>query len=198
MMRSFRKFSGFCFTSLLILFSLSMIGCGGSGEPFTMVTTSTIIIGDPGPSSFSFLVDPIQQTVEGGLTADVVNELNDRWELVVQDLEVVANFDGIGQISLVLDPNFESTATVYKLNRNNQPFGTNTMTLSLIVETPEQNLTFSQLALSSNNAILTLNQDLPLIDFFVQGQPKQIDLASLQVLIPSELIISTEDPQLGL
>lgn len=178
-----------------IFATLSFTACGGSGEPFTMVTTATIIVGDAGPSPVSFLVDPVQQTVEGGLVADVVNELSDRWELTVLSLDVTANFDGIGPINLVLDPNFESTATVFKLNRNNQPAGTNTMTLSLIVETPDQNLTFSQLALSSDTATLSLDQDLPAIGFFFEGQPKEIDLSSLQILIPSELIVSTEDPQ---
>lgn len=191
----FRKVAGRLGLTVAMLVPFALTACGSSGEPFTMVTTATIVVGDAGPSPFSFLVDPVTQTVEGGLVADVVNELSDRWELTVLDLDVTANFDGIGPINLVLDPNFESTATVFKLNRNNQPSGTNTMTLSLIVETPDQNLTFSTLALSSNDAILTLDQDLPEIDFFFQGQAKALDLSSLQILIPSELIVSTEDPQ---
>ena len=180
---------------LFFLVSLGLTACGGSGEPFEMVTTATIIIGDAGPNPFSFLVNPIQETSQGQMTADVVNELNDRWDLTVLDLSVTLDFAGIGPVNIVLDPNFESSATVFKLNRNNQPSGINQMTLSVIIETPDQNLTYSQMSLSSNTATLALDEDLPTLDFFFQGQPKELDFSSLEILIPSELIHSTEDPQ---
>ncbi|MCE9625009.1 MAG: hypothetical protein K8R69_06090, partial [Deltaproteobacteria bacterium] len=88
-----------------------------------------------------------------------------------------------------------STATVFKLNRNNNPAGTNVMDLSLIIETPEQNLTVSHISLSSNDALLELAQDLAPITFFVGGQAKEIDLSALEVQIPFQLISSDFDPQ---
>jgi len=179
---------------VLAVFALSFFGfsaCGNSGEPFTMDVTSTLIVSDASPSTNN----PVQQIVDGTLHAQVTNEFRDRFELEIMDFEVDANFDGVGPITLVLDPNFASTATVFKLNRSNTPFGTNTMNLSLIVETPEQNLTLSQMSLSSDNATLELAQNLPTLNFFVGGQPKQFDLSALAIQIPVQLIVSTGDNQ---
>jgi len=184
-----------CAGLILFVASLFFTACGSSGQPFVMDTNATIIVGDSGPSSVEFLINPVQQIAPGTLTADIDQELNDRFNLAVTDFSVTTTFDGVGSINLVLDPNFASTATVFKLNRNNNPFGTNVMDLSLIVETPEQNLTLSHISLSSNDALLELAQDLPPITFFVGGQPKEFDLSALEVQIPVQLISSGFDPQ---
>ncbi|MFO1463945.1 MAG: hypothetical protein U1F66_09195 [bacterium] len=186
-----QKFSRACLPFTLLASMLSLGACGSSGQPFVMDVTATMIVGDAGPS----LINPVQQIVTGNLTAEVTDELHDRFELEITDFQVNSNFAGVGDINMVLDPNFTSTATVFKLNRNNNPFGTNTMDLSLIVETPDQNLTLSHLSLSSNNATLELAQDLPPLNFFVGGQPKEFDLSALAIQIPVQLIVSTGDPQ---
>jgi len=163
--------------------------CGSSGQPFVMDVQSDLLVTAPDPDSV------VVETAIGSIEADIADEFNDRFELDVFNLDATAAFPGLGDVRLVLDPNFPAFATVYKLNRNNQPFGTNTMNLSLIVETPEQNLTFSELTLSSESASLKLDQDLPPLTFFFQGQAMEIDLSTLQVQIPASLIVSNFDLQ---
>lgn len=168
---------------------LALAACGSGGEPFLMDVQSDLIVIPPDPDSLDV------EVAVGDVEAEIVKELNDRFELDVLSLNATANFPGIGAINLVLDPNFTANATVYKLNRNNNPFGTNTMNVSLIAETPEQNLTFSNLTLSSDSASLQLDQDLPPLTFFFEGQAMQLDLSTLQVQIPASLIVSNIDPQ---
>ena len=168
---------------------LALVACGSSGQPFVMDVQSDLIVTDVNPENLAV------QTATGNLEAEVVDEFGDRLELEVFSLGATASFDGLGEVRLVLDPNFPANATVYKLNRNNNPFGTNTMNLSLIIETPEQNLTLSNLTLSSDSALLELNQDLPPLTFFFQGVPMEIDLSTLQIRIPASLIQSDFDPQ---
>jgi hypothetical protein len=164
-----------------------LFACGGSGQPFLMNVQSDLIVADPNPDSI------VIQTALGTIEADIASEFNDRFELDVLNLSATAAFPGLGDIHLVLDPNFPAGATVYKLKSNNQPAGTNTMNLSLIIETPEQNLTLSELTLSGNSAALQLDQDLPPLTFFFQGQPMEIDLSTFQVQIPASLIVSDSD-----
>ncbi|HKY64330.1 MAG TPA: hypothetical protein VJR29_13030 [bacterium] len=177
------------FCALALSISLILSACGSGGQPFLMDVQSDLIVTATNPDSL------VIQTAVGTLEAEIVQEFNDRFELDVFNLNASATFPDLGPINLVLDPNFPASATVYKLNRNNNPSGTNTMRLSLIIETPEQNLTLSDLTLSSNSASLQLDQDLPPLTFFFQGQPMQIDLSTLQVQIPASLIVSFFDPQ---
>jgi hypothetical protein len=69
------------------------------------------------------------------------------------------------------------------------------MNLNLVIQTPEQNLVLSNVSLESDTALLQLAEDLPTLGFFVQGQPKELDLADLNVLIPPELITSDTSSQ---
>lgn len=172
-----------------LAFSVSLLlnACGSSGGPFLMDVQSDLIVTVANPDSLEI------QTAIGTIEAEIAEEFIDRFDLDVFNLDATAAFPGLGDISLVLDPNFPASATVYKLNRNNSPAGTNTMRLSLILETPEQNLTLSDLTLSSDSATLQLDQDLPPLTFFFQGQPMEIDLSTFQVQIPAELISSSFD-----
>ncbi len=125
----------------VVLLSLgSLVGCGSAAGPFEMSTATTQVVGDalPPDPQVEFLFDPQQQSAEGIVTAQIVEEYVNRQELLIEDFEIVNEFPGIGPIRMVLNPNMESTATIYRLNLNNQVEGTHTMTLNLIVETPDQ------------------------------------------------------------
>lgn len=168
---------------------LALNACGSGGEPFLMDVQSDLVVTAPDPDSLDV------EVAVGDVEAEIAQEFNNRFDLDILSLHATATFPGIGDINLVLDPNFPASATVYKLNRNNNPLGTNIMSVSLIAETPEQNLTYSNLTLSSDSASLQLDQDLPPLTFFFQGQPMQLDLSTLQVQIPASLITSNIDPQ---
>jgi hypothetical protein len=171
-------------------------GCGGVSGPFDMMTDATVFVGDPSPvAPLAFLVNPIEQSVLGDLTAEIETEFPDRFALNPTSLNLTFDFAGIGVIIITLDPNNPSSATVFKLNSSNRPSGTNTMNLNLVIQTPEQNLVLSNVSLESDTALLQLAEDLPTLGFFVQGQPKELDLADLNVLIPPELITSDTSSQ---
>jgi hypothetical protein len=176
---------------------LFLTGCGNSGGVFTMEVASTIFVGDPlsATPSPTPSQNPEQQEANGTLEAQVSDTFANRSELEISSFDMSADFAGVGTIHFVLDPHFTSTATVFKLDCNNKPLGVNTMDLSLIVETPDQNLTYTHIDLESPTAILALAQNLPTLNFFVQGQPKQLDLSALLVTIPSQLISSECDQQ---
>lgn len=181
--------------ALALCLATTLSACGGDGQPFVMEVDSTLFVADNSGTSLSFIVDPIQQNPTGTLEAQVVQEFNDHFELEVLSFNLSANFEGVGEIQFVLDPNFTSQMSVSKLNRNNNPFGPNVLDLSLIVETPEQNLTLSNLIFSSNNAILQLSENLPPLGFTANDQSFALTVSAIDIIIPSELIVSDFDPQ---
>jgi hypothetical protein len=69
------------------------------------------------------------------------------------------------------------------------------MTLNLIVETQDQNLTYDNVVLASDDATLRLTQSLPILGFLFGGQNKQLQTLSLEVTLPASLVTSREDPQ---
>jgi hypothetical protein len=179
-----------------LLAVLALTACGGDGQPFIMDVNSTLFVGNnPGQSPLALLVDPIQENPTGSLEAQINREFSDHFELDVLSFNLAANFAGVGDIQFVLDPNLPSQMSVSKLNSNNQQIMPNVLNLSLIIETPDQNLTLSNLLLQSNTALLQLSENLPPLGFFVNGQPFAIQIANLNILIPSDLIVSDFDPQ---
>jgi hypothetical protein len=187
-----RFFKGFILLSLLVV----GMACGSDPGPFQMSTSTDMVIGDAQVTPVQFIVNPEEQTGEGTLTAQTVEEFSDRRVLSIQSFDLELNFPGIGPVTLVLNPNFESTATVFMLDSANQPAGTHTMTLFLIVETPDQNLTLDNVVLQSNTATLTLANPLPTLSFFLNGVQKQMQILSLTAVIPAQLITSNQDPTL--
>ncbi len=190
-----------CIARIFLLVSIvgSALGlsyCGGGGQPFNMDVNATIFIGDPSPASpFQFIVNPEQQNPEGTMTAQIGTEFIDRTTLDILSLDLSAEFS-IGTVRITLDPANPSTATVFKLDGANRPFGTHTMNLNLIIETPDQNLVLSDVTLDCDTALLALAEDVPTLVFFLQGDiPKEIDLSALTVLVPASLITSDQDPQ---
>lgn len=159
-----------------------------------MAVNTTQVVGDPDPTTFKLIVDPDQLTVMGTLTAQITEQFSDRQDLLIEDFFVESDFSGVGPIRLVLNPNFESTATVFKLNSNNQVAGTHTMTLFLIIETPEQNLTYENVMLSSKEATLVLDGTLPIFPFLVNGETKIFQTLDLSVTIPASLVSNQVDP----
>ncbi|MCE9624585.1 MAG: hypothetical protein K8R69_03885, partial [Deltaproteobacteria bacterium] len=105
---SLRETAKKCAGLILFVVVLSFAACGSSGQPFVMDTDATLIVGDSGPSSVEFIIDPVQQLASGTLTADIDQELNDRFNLLVTDFSVTTTFDDVGPITMVLDPNFTS------------------------------------------------------------------------------------------
>ncbi len=185
--------------SLLLICSIPLLSaCGNDGEPFEMDMSSTMVVGDPEPAastSAKAILNPSQQEVDGIMEAVITNELSDRFEIEVLAVNMTATFPDVGEIRLVLNPNFESSGTIFKLNRNNNLFGMHNFNLNLIIETPDQNLTLDDLTLENNTAVLPVVGDLPLLNFFVNDQPKQLDILQLELTIPSNLVITTDDPQ---
>lgn len=181
---------------LLIVLGLGLAACGSDSEPFIMEVASTIFVGaNPINSPLSFIVDPEQQNPTGTLEAQIIRDFNDHTEFNVLSFDLVSTFDGVGTIQMVLDPNIPSQMSVAKLNCNDKPEGSNVLNLSLIIETPEQNLTLSNLVLESDSALLELTENLPPLGFTVDGQSFAIQVSVLNVQIPSELIVSDCDPQ---
>lgn len=180
---------------IILLFSLGISACGSSGGPFEMATQTTMVVGDSGGGSpVQFISNPEEVTAQGVVGAQVDQVFNDRQTLIIESFEIIANFSSVGAVRLVLNPNMSSTATVYKLNSNNQPFGTHTMTLNLIVETQDQNLTIDNVMLASESATLVLTQNLFPLSFLFEGQSKELQILSLEVIVPAFLITSNEDP----
>ena len=182
--------------SVLFLSLAALAGCGSAAGPFEMSTATTQVVGDalpPDPQT-EFLFNPQQQAAEGIVTAQIVEEYINRQELLIEDFEIVNEFPGVGPIRMVLNPNMESTATIYRLNLNNQLEGTHTMTLNLIVETPDQNLTYENVILSNTQAVLTLQGALPILGFYLAGQAMELQTLDLTVTIPAELVTSPYDP----
>jgi hypothetical protein len=177
----------------LISLMMTALACSSDPGPFEMSTTTDMVIGDAQGSPVHFIVNPEEQTGEGTMTAEVVQEFPNRRLLSIQSLDLVLDFPGIGPVDLVLNPNFESTATVYLLDANNQLLGTHSMTLFLIVETPDQNLTLDNVLLESDTATLSLVDPLPVLSFFLDGVQKQMQILSLQVVIPAQLITNNQD-----
>lgn len=186
-----KRFYPFLALSALLL---AFAACASDPGPFEMSTSTTMVAGDAPASPVQFIVNPVQETGDGTLTAQLVDEFNNRRVLDITDFNIELEFPGIGPVALRLNPNFSSTATVYKLNFNNQPAGTHTMTLFLIVETPDQNLTLDNVQLASDTATLTLVNPLPVLSFLLDGQQKQLQILSLQAVIPAQLISSNIDP----
>lgn len=178
----------------IFLLLLGLFGCGSEAGPIEWATQATMVVGDQGGGAVQFLVNPEELTSEGTLTVQVDTEFNDRTTYIVQSYEIVFDFESVGTIRLVLNPNLESNVTVYKLNRNNQPSGTHTMNLNLIIETPEQNLVLNDLVLQSKSATLTLTQNLFPLNFDFMGEDKELQILALQATIPAFLITSDEDP----
>ncbi|HCU25637.1 MAG TPA: hypothetical protein DF383_11535 [Deltaproteobacteria bacterium] len=169
------------FQSLFLLFYLS--ACGGGADPIPMPVNATIFI------------DEAEVGTGGSLTAVIQEEFTNRYFMEVTELQTGGEFPGLGPVNIRLNPDLVSTATVYKLNvQNNKPFGTHQMNLNLLIETPEQILTLNDVLLMSNTALLTLAEDLPTLSFSFEGQTMAIDISALEVLIPSYLVSSTEDP----
>lgn len=185
------KFVKFLFC--IVLISLAFSACGSDGGPFEMATMSTAVVGNP-DANVHFIADPEDASGSGTLTAQIDEEFFDRRTLIITDFSLTLNYDSIGPVNYYLNPNLESTAVVYKLNANNQVFGTHTMNLNLILETPDQNLTLDNVMLASDTATLTLAQPLPILTFQFNGENKQIQILSLTAVIPAELITSNEDP----
>jgi hypothetical protein len=186
----FRLFKGIFLVGLLYLAS----ACGSDPGPFEMSTSTTMVIGEAPSSPVQFIINPEEQSGQGVLSADIAQQFSNRRDLTIQSFDIELDFPGVGPVAIRLNPNFESTATVFMLNFNNQPAGTHTMNLFLIIETPDQNLTLDNVQLASNTATLTLVDPLPVLTFFFQGQPKQLQITSLQAVIPAQLISSLIDP----
>lgn len=178
--------------SLLLPFLTA--ACGSDGAPFEMSTASTMVVGDAGNGNVQLLVNPESSEGTGTLTAQIVEEFSNRRDLVVDAFDLPVEFADVGTLRLVLNPNLESTATVYRLNSNNQVAGTHTMNLNLILETPEQNLVLNDVMLSSDTATLSLTIPLPILGFQDMGQSKEVQILSLTVVIPATLITGREDP----
>lgn len=175
-------------------FLLILPACGSDGGPFEMASSTTQVVGDAEATTVQFLSNPEEQTGNGTMTAQVDEVFFDRQTLFVEGFEINLDFDGVGPVRVVLNPNMTSTATVYKLNQNNQVFGTHTMNLNLIVETPDQNLTYNNVLLASKNATVILDQLLPILNFQFNGETKQLQTLAMSVTIPAQLIVSNEDP----
>lgn len=159
-----------------------------------MATASTSVVGDAGSGNVQFLVNPEEDTGEGILTAQITEVFANRRDIVIEAFQLGLEFPSVGTINIVLNPNEESTGTIYRLNSNNQVAGTHTMNLNLIVETPEQNLVLNNVMLSSDTATLDLTIPLPILGFQFEGDAKEIQILSLLVTIPANLITGTEDP----
>lgn len=170
-----------------------MVACT-EGNPFEMAVTTEQVVGDPDSSPIKFIVDPEQETATGTLTAQIDREFINSRTLIVESLMVESEFAGVGTIRLHLNPNFDSTATVFKLNRNNEPNGVNTMTLFIIIETPDQNLTYDNVQLIGPSATLILEGTLPVLTFQLDGEAKVFQTLNFSVVIPAGLITSDEDP----
>jgi len=178
-----------------LVLPLLFLACGTSGAPFEMANSVTMVVGDPDNLSFEkFITNGQEKTATGVVTAQIDQEFNNRRVLVIESFNASTDFDGVGTISVVLNPNLDSSATIFKLNTDNQPSGTNTMTLNLIVETPDQNLTYDNVELSGQNATLTLSQGLASIGFILNGQNKVLQTLGLTVQVPASLITSDDDP----
>ena len=185
-----RFFKGVFLAGLLILGP----ACASDPGPFEMSTSTTMVVGEAPGNPVQFIVNPVQQSGEGVLTAQTIDQFNDRRVLSIDSFDIELDFPGIGPVAIRLNPNFESTATVFLLNSNNQPAGTHNMTLFLIVETPDQNLTLDNVTLASDSATLSLMDPLPILSFLFQGQQQQMQILSLEAVIPAQLITSTQDP----
>ncbi len=173
---------------------LMVAGCGSDGAPFEMATATTMVLGDAGSGNVQFLINPEESSGSGILTAQITEEFANRRNLVVEAFDMPIEFASVGTLRLVLNPNLESTGTVYRLNSNNQVAGTHTMDLNLILETPDQNLVVSNVMLSSDTATLSLTIPLPTLSFQFMGESKELQTLSLTVVIPVQLITGTEDP----
>ena len=110
-------------------------------------------------------------------------------------LNLAFNFSNVGTINITLDPNNPSSATIFKVNSNGNPEGTHVMDLNLVIQTPDQNLVLSGVTLSTETSLLQLDEDLPTLGFFFQNEAMELDLSSLNVVIPPELITSDTSNQ---
>jgi len=179
---------------LTLLFPLLISGCGEGTDVFEMAASTTMAIGAAEISPVQFIVDPETQTGDGILMAQVNESFSNRRTLSIEELKIELQYDNIGTVRVHLNPNLESTATVYRLNQNNQLFGTHNMLLNIIVETPDQNLTVDNVMLASDTATLTLVEPIPNLSFLFQGTQETLQTLSFQVVIPAELITSPFDP----
>lgn len=210
------------FSVFFLLFNL--IACGDGGGPFAMDTSATAVVGDTSSAlvfpemaewelfsleelealeteltdylldPVKLLVNPEEATNSGTLTAQVVQDFSNRRTIVIKNFDIELEFASVGLVHFTLNPNMESTGTIYKLNKNNQPFGTHNIILNLIVETAEQNLTYNNVMLASDNATLELVQTLPILTFEFAGSSKQIQTLALSAVVPAQLINSDFDP----
>jgi hypothetical protein len=183
----------FSFIKGIFLLGLVILGsaCSSDPGPFEMSASTTMVIGEAPTSPVQ---NPVEVSGEGVITGQIIEQFNNRRVLAIDSFDIEMDFPGIGPVAIRLNPNFQSTATVFMLNSSNQPAGTHTMNLFLIVETPDQNLTFDDVLLASDTATLSLVDPLPTLTFFFQGQPHQVQILSLQAVIPAQLITSTQDP----
>ncbi len=161
-----------------------------------MLNNATVVIGDAGSGSpIKFLFNPETQNANGTLQAQIIEEFDNRFELEILNFEIDAQFSNVGPIQIVLDPNLDSTMTVYKLNSNNQVSGTHQANLNLIVQTPDQNLVFQDVLLESETATLSLANPLPVTGFLFQGNAMEINITNLQLTLEPGLVIGDFDPQ---
>ncbi len=171
-----------------------LFGCG-KAEPFLIAANSTMFVGDPSPATpLAFIVNPEEQGTTGTVDAEIATVFPDRVDLAILSLSLTFQFDSVGTINLSLDPNNPSSATIFELDGSNKSSGTNTMTLNLIIETPDQSLSLPGVLLEGDSALLELAENLPTLGFSFQGQSKELDLSSLNVVVPAELINSDVDP----
>ena len=174
----------------------SLAGCGGAAGPFAMTTDATMFVGGADAASpFAFIVNPEEQGADGDLMAAINTEFPDRYLLDLTSLNLTFNFANVGSILITLDPNNPSSATIFKVNSSGNPEGTHMMDLNLVIQTPEQNLVLPGVSLSTETALLQLDEDLPTLGFFFQNQAMELDLSSLNVVIPPELITPDQSNQ---
>ena len=176
------------FSVLFILYLVFFPSCGSQGHPFEMSAQATAVVGEAG------LLNPEQQSAQGLVTAQLEEDFFDRSVLVIQSFDLLLEFANVGPVLLSLNPEAVSTAVIYKLNRNNQLFGTHTMNLNLLMTSAEQSLVLGEIQLSGNVATLTLNQDVPIFNFSLDSIVRQIQFLDIQVVVPTEFITSNEDP----
>lgn len=172
-----------------LLASTGFAACGGAAGPFDMTTTATMFVGgaDSAPD-LAFIVDPEEQGATGDLLAEIDTEFPDRFQLTLTSLTLTFNFANVGTVTVTLDPNNPSTATIFKVTANGNPEGTHVMNLNLVIATPDQNLVLTGVSLSTETSLLQLDESLPSLGFFFQNQPMELDLSSLNVSIPPALI----------
>lgn len=209
------------FTVFLLFFNL--VACGSEGGPVVMATSATAVVGEltQGASvvlsaeegdlaalseeALTALADLLENPLQtltnseessssGTLTAQITQDFPNRRSIVIENFNIEMEFANVGMVRFTLNPNLESTGTIFKLNRDNEPFGEHNMILNLVVETAEQNLTYDNVMVASETATLTLTQALPILSFEFAGTTMQLQTLALSVVVPASLITSDFDP----